>query len=151
MDRRNFPGSFAQRSASSLRRPPFETNSEIARMMNLVSMLRTDPFSPYIFPNFVYRGNVIRHIDLRIPVGLTVPSYGIYATTIGNGIVEQNIVDVSAGNPLIYQSCGKLTHMDNTTSNGASIHGANLKADQSTEPIDDIEIRIADALSMALL
>ena len=106
---------------------------------------------PYIFPNFVYRGNVIRHIDLRIPVGLTVPSYGIYATTIGNGIVEQNIVDVSAGNPLIYQSCGKLTHMDNTTSNGASIHGANLKADQSTEPIDDIEIRIADALSMALL
>ena len=44
MDRRNFPGSFAQQSASSLRRPPFETNPEIVRMMNLVSMLRTDPF-----------------------------------------------------------------------------------------------------------
>ena len=67
MDRRNFPGSFAQRSASSLRRLPLpgdcrqansfrqggrsahrwllESNPEIACVMNLVSMLRTDPFS----------------------------------------------------------------------------------------------------------
>ena len=42
--RRNFLGAFAQRSASS---PccPFENIPEIARVMNFVSMLRTDPIT----------------------------------------------------------------------------------------------------------
>ena len=78
MDRRNFPGSFAQRSASSLRRPPFETNPEIARMMNLVSMLRTDPFLNiihYLTKSVVY-GAIVLALDsgfLRTAVAQTGP------------------------------------------------------------------------------
>ena len=89
----------------------------VPRGASMFGLLETD-IPPYIFPNFVYRGNVIRHIDLRIPVGLTVPSYGIYATTIGNGIVEQNIIDVSADHPLNYPLRGNLTHLQNTTNVG---------------------------------
>ena len=103
---------------------------------------------PYIFPNFVYRGNVIRHIDLRIPVGLTVPSYGIFATTIGNGIVEQNVIDVSAPHPLTYYGSGKLTHLQNASANGTPVQGFDASANKL---VDDLETRIQDALAMSLL
>lgn len=113
--------------------------------------LNSSEIPPYLFPLFIFRDNSIRHIDLRIPTGQTVPSFGIYVDTIGTGLIEQNIIDVSASEPLIYKASGRFTHLQNKTSDGKSIHGIDLRADQNLHPYDDIESRISDATLAALL
>jgi hypothetical protein len=106
---------------------------------------------PYLFPNLIYRGNLIRHIDAIVPVGTDQPTYGVYDTTVGGGIVEQNVIDVSPDRPLTYQFFGKVTHLENRTSGGLSLHGTKLNPNQTTEPLDDLEARVQDALMISLL
>jgi hypothetical protein len=128
----------------------YATDNNTAIFPRGISMfgLDTPDIPPYIFPNFIYRGNIVRHIDEKVPMGTPQPSYGIFATTVGNGIVEQNIIDVSATHPLTYYDSGKLAHLQNMTTSGALVPGFDGTKQQT---VDDLETRIADALTMSLL
>ena len=101
---------------------------------------------PYIFPVFIFRENVVRHID-HLPVAAAQDTFGIYADTIGNGIVEQNVVDAEDPHPLSYFNSAMLSHLQSHSSSGALIHGYDGSANKT---VDDLESRILDALTMAL-
>lgn len=124
------------------------TNTTYPRGVSMFGLEKPD--SPaYIFPAFVFRKNLVRHID-HAPGVAERPTYGIYATTIGAGLIDYNLIDTNAVHPLTYRVSGQLTHLQNTTGRGGLIRGFDITASVN-KPIDDLETRIADALSMALL
>ncbi len=101
---------------------------------------------PYIFPVFIFRENVVRHID-HLQGEATQDTFGINATTIGNGLIEQNVVDAEDPHPLSYKDSGSLAHLQNHSTSGGLIHGYDVLANKT---LDDLESRILDALTMSL-
>ena len=102
---------------------------------------------PYNFPVLFFRENILRHID-HLPGAASQGSFAIYATTIGSGIIDNNMLDAGDAQPLSYYNSGILTHLQNHSAGGDLIHGYDGSANKT---LDDLETRISDALTMALL
>jgi hypothetical protein len=121
----------------------------VPRAVSMFGLLAVD-IPPYIFPALVYRNNLVRHIDEQPGAIAAGTSDAIYATTIGNGIIENNVFNTGYQPALIYYDSGNLTHMQNQKPDGTLLHGYR-STDSSGPPIDDLETRVQDALAMALL
>jgi hypothetical protein len=104
---------------------------------------------PYLFADFVWRENVIRHVDERAPDAASDPnSYGISATTMGRIAVEYNMIDTGAATPLAYRYFGFAQHLQNKTAAGKLVRGF----DQETQSaLNDLEMMLEQLCIMSYL
>jgi hypothetical protein len=101
--------------------------------------LLTADIPPYLFSNFIWSENVVRHIDEQTAGASNDPnSYGIRATTIGRFAVSKNLIDAGAVSPLEYRSFASAHHLDNKTNAGKSIHGFNEEIQVSIGDLETI-------------
>jgi sugar phosphate isomerase/epimerase len=129
----------------------YATDSATAALPRGLSMagLAESDIPPYLFPNFAWCDNIVRHIDGHAPsVGADPNSYGIKATTIGRATIQQNVIDAGAASPLSYSFFGAAHHLHNRTANGALIRGFN---EQNQLNVADLETRIAELETLSYL
>jgi len=115
-----------------------QTTVVLPRGLAMAGLLTAD-IPPYLFSNFIWSENVVRHIDEQTAGASNDPnSYGIRATTIGRFAVSKNLIDAGAVSPLEYRSFASAHHLDNKTNAGKSIHGFNEEIQVSIGDLETI-------------
>jgi len=108
-----------------------------------ISFYPTNFATPPLYQQAVVRRNVVRHMDgIADPVSPPPNGVAIYVNCCGNAVVEENLADLGAANPISFSSCGSTEFFANQTSAGALIQGYDSAAARNS---DELSTRIVDA------
>ena len=105
---------------------------------------------PFVFRELIIRNNIIRHLD-NAPSSATGNgnySGAVTVSTVENLIVEQNILNVGASQPLNHVLTKSSHYFQNHASSGALIRGALRDTMESVPELADL---VQDAIAFALL
>ncbi len=103
---------------------------------------------PYVFPELVARENLIRHTD---SAPSTISFGGFFLDSVGEGLIQENIIDVESQPPIRYQDSKTVRSFNNSTASGTLVRGHSQTAPEDpNERDDELATLIDDAVMLAL-